>query len=87
MTLLYMVVIIGYHYWLFSTCSWLNSSKTLFEQEVNEGDLLYLRFRYYPFMDIDPRVRHILLPGQPMRNVFSVYIVSKAMVDCYFFDN
>ncbi|XP_003384623.1 PREDICTED: fermitin family homolog 2-like [Amphimedon queenslandica] len=35
---------------------WLNSSKTLFEQEVNEGDLLYLRFRYYPFMDIDPRV-------------------------------
>lgn len=35
---------------------WLDSSKTLFEQDVNEGDLLYLRFKYYPFMDIDPRV-------------------------------
>ena len=37
-------------------CRWLDSSKTLFEQDVKDGDLLYLRFKYYPFMDIDPRV-------------------------------
>lgn len=41
---------------MFVVIRWLDSSKTLFEQDVNEGDLLYLRFKYYPFMDIDPRV-------------------------------
>lgn len=35
---------------------WLDSSKTLYEQDVKEHDLLYLRFKYYSFMDIDPRV-------------------------------
>ena len=35
---------------------WLDSSKTLYEQDVKEHDLLFLRFKYYSFMDIDPRV-------------------------------
>ncbi|CAI8055859.1 Fermitin family homolog 1 [Geodia barretti] len=35
---------------------WLDSSKTLYEQDVNAHDLLYLRFKYFSFMDIDPRV-------------------------------
>ena len=38
------------------THRWLDSSKTLYEQDVKEHDLLYLRFKYYSFMDIDPRV-------------------------------
>ena len=38
------------------TSSWLDSSKTLYEQDIKEHDLLYLRFKYYSFMDIDPRV-------------------------------
>ena len=37
-------------------CRWLDSSKTLYEQDVKEHDLLYLRFKYFSFMDIDPRV-------------------------------
>ena len=40
----------------YSFYRWLDSSKTLFEQEVKEADLLYLRFKYYTFMDIDTRV-------------------------------
>lgn len=39
---------------------WLDSSKTLYEQDVKEHDLLYLRFKYYSFMDIDPRVSNQL---------------------------
>ena len=35
---------------------WLDSSKTLYEQDVKEHDLLFLRFKYYSFMDVDPRV-------------------------------
>ena len=30
--------------------------KTLYEQDVKAHDLLYLRFKYFSFMDIDPRV-------------------------------
>ena len=37
-------------------CRWLDSSKTLYEQDVKEGDLLYMRFKYYSFMGIDTRV-------------------------------
>jgi len=40
---------------------WLDSSSTLYEQDVKEHDYLYLRFKYFSFMDIDPRVR---LEGQ-----------------------
>lgn len=35
---------------------WLDSSKTLYEQDVKEHDVLYLRFKYFSFMDIDPRL-------------------------------
>ena len=36
---------------------WLDSSKTLYEQDVKEHDVLYLRWKYYAIKDIDPRVR------------------------------
>ncbi len=45
----------------FSVHRWLDSSKTLYEQEVKEHDVLYLRFKYYSFMDIDPRVSSYIL--------------------------
>ncbi len=41
---------------------WLDSSKTLYEQDVKENDFLYVRFKYYSFTDIDPRVSIILHP-------------------------
>ena len=44
---------------LWSHSRWLDSSKTLYEQDVKEGDLLYMRFKYYSFMGIDARVRGI----------------------------
>ena len=47
---------------------WLDSSKTLYEQDVKEGDLLYLRFKYYAFMGIDARVRGHLVGGSFMSN-------------------
>ena len=36
---------------------WLDSSKTLYEQDVKEHDVLYLRWKYFAIKDIDPRVR------------------------------
>lgn len=35
---------------------WLDSSKTLYEQDVKEHDVLYLRWKYYAIKDIDPRL-------------------------------
>ena len=46
-------------------CSWLDSSKTLYEQDVKANDLLYLRFKYFSFMDIDPRVSGAGIRTQP----------------------
>lgn len=37
-------------------CSWLQSSRSLLEQGVREGDLLQLRFKYYSFYDLDEKV-------------------------------
>ena len=34
---------------------WLNSSKSLMEQNVHEHDLLLLRFKYFSFYDLNPR--------------------------------
>ena len=42
---------------LIHTHRWLDSSKTLYEQDVKEHDVLYLRWKYYAIKDIDPRVR------------------------------
>lgn len=34
---------------------WLDSSKSLMEQGINERDVLLLRFKYYAFYDLDPQ--------------------------------
>lgn len=35
---------------------WLDSSKTLYEQDIKEHDLLYLRYKYFSIMEIDARL-------------------------------
>ncbi|XP_028565789.1 fermitin family homolog 3 isoform X2 [Podarcis muralis] len=34
---------------------WLDSSRTLLQQEVKENDCLWLRFKYYSFFDLEPK--------------------------------
>ncbi|XP_015681740.1 fermitin family homolog 3 [Protobothrops mucrosquamatus] len=34
---------------------WLDSSRTLLQQEVKEQDCLWLRFKYYSFFDLEPK--------------------------------
>uniref|UniRef100_A0A8C5QYI4 FERM domain containing kindlin 3 n=1 Tax=Leptobrachium leishanense TaxID=445787 RepID=A0A8C5QYI4_9ANUR len=34
---------------------WLNSSKCLMQQSIQEGDRLWLQFKYYTFYDLDPK--------------------------------
>lgn len=36
-------------------CAWLDSSLTLYEQDVREFDLLLLRFKFYSFYDLNPK--------------------------------
>ncbi|CAM4941863.1 unnamed protein product [Rotaria socialis] len=35
---------------------WLDSSKSLMEQDINENDVILLRFKYYSFYDLNPKV-------------------------------
>lgn len=35
---------------------WLDSSRCLMQQDVKAGDTLWLRFKYYSFFDLDPKV-------------------------------
>jgi kindlin 2 len=35
---------------------WFDSSRSLMEQAVNENDLILLRFKYYSFYDLNPKV-------------------------------
>jgi kindlin 2 len=35
---------------------WLNSSKSLMEQNSNENDFILLRFKYFTFYDLNPKV-------------------------------
>ena len=35
---------------------WLDSSRCLMQQGVKAGDMLWLRFKYYSFFDLDPKV-------------------------------
>lgn len=41
--------------------SWLDSSRSLMEQGVVEEELLLLRFKYYSFFDLNPKVRALFL--------------------------
>ncbi len=36
---------------------WFDSSKSLMEQTINENDLILLRFKYYSFYDLNPKVK------------------------------
>jgi len=35
---------------------WIDSTLTLYEQGLKDHALMFLRFKYYSFMDLDPRV-------------------------------
>lgn len=47
--------------WVVSFHSWLDSSRSLMEQDVQEEDQLLLRFKYYTFFDLNPKVRSLFL--------------------------
>lgn len=38
-------------------CRWLDSSRSLMEQDVKENEVLLLRFKYHSFFDLNPKVR------------------------------
>lgn len=40
-------------------CRWLDSSRSLMEQDVKENEVLLLRFKYHSFFDLNPKVRAI----------------------------
>lgn len=44
---------------------WLDSSRSLMEQEIQDEDKLLLRFKYNVFFDLNPKVKSIL-------NMFSI---------------
>lgn len=39
---------------------WLDSSRSLMEQDVKENEVLLLRFKYHSFFDLNPKVSHKL---------------------------
>jgi kindlin 2 len=39
---------------------WFDSSKSLMEQNIRENDLILLRFKYYSFYDLNPKVNQII---------------------------
>jgi kindlin 2 len=40
---------------------WLDSSKSLMAQHIHENDLILLRFKYYSFYDLNPKVKPTVL--------------------------
>lgn len=47
--------------WVVFFRSWLDSSRSLMEQGILEDDQLLLRFKYYTFFDLNPKVRALFL--------------------------
>ena len=41
----------------FDNFSWFDSSRSLYEQEVRENDLVLLRFKFLSFYDLNPKVK------------------------------
>lgn len=56
-----MVFPVQMNLWVVFFHSWLDSSRSLMEQGVLEEDQLLLRFKYYSFFDLNPKVRALLL--------------------------
>ncbi|KAL5269303.1 hypothetical protein ACHWQZ_G002948 [Mnemiopsis leidyi] len=57
---------------------WLDSSKSLMEQDVQEGDMLLLRFKYFAFLDLNKQrdeARISALYHQAIRSVLSEDVV------------
>ncbi|XP_041588327.1 fermitin family homolog 1 [Vulpes lagopus] len=48
---------------------WLDSSRSLMEQGIQEDEQLLLRFKYYTFFDLNPKVRSLLSSLSPFFNV------------------
>lgn len=42
---------------------WLDSSRCLMQQGIKAGDTLWLRFKYYSFFDLDPKVGRVREKG------------------------
>lgn len=43
-------------WFFFSVHRWLDSSRSLMEQDVKENEVLLLRFKYHSFFDLNPKV-------------------------------
>lgn len=56
-----MVFPVQMNLWVVFFHSWLDSSRSLMEQGVTEEDQLLLRFKYYTFFDLNPKVRALFL--------------------------
>ena len=44
-------------------CRWLDSARSLYEQDVETNSHMYLRFKYYSIMDLDMRVSESAVGG------------------------
>mgnify|MGYP002153698995 CR=1 FL=1 len=43
---------------MLSICRWLDSSRSLMEQGVRDNDFTLLKYKYYSFYDLNPKVSH-----------------------------
>ena len=57
--------------------SWLDSSRSLMEQGIQEDEQLLLRFKYYTFFDLNPKVRYFF-------SILSLYITFSRHVELQF---
>lgn len=55
------VFLVQVNLWVVFFRSWLDSSRSLMEQGILEDDQLLLRFKYYTFFDLNPKVRALFL--------------------------
>lgn len=46
---------------------WMDSSRSLMEQDVKENEVLLLRFKYHSFFDLNPKVQYMDLFFHQMR--------------------
>lgn len=58
----------------FTLYRWLDSSRSLMEQDVKENEVLLLRFKYHSFFDLNPKVR-------PKDNEVPFYLIDRIPED------
>lgn len=56
---------------------WLDSSRSLMEQDVKENEVLLLKFKYHSFFDLNPKVRHT------EHHNFILKVVSSMLLEYY----